>query len=148
MKSYNAYLQSEEWRRRRAQAIAHAGGRCQLCNEAKYLNVHHRTYERVGKERPEDLTVLCRKCHEHFHGITGGAQRRLAPVRRGKKESLYKRVLAALRTNNGEMTIKELRTYTGAAKKEIKNVLHAMVHSGAAYETRPGYWIARHKAVA
>lgn len=32
------------------------------------FNVHHRTYERLGKERLGDLTVLCRKCHGLFHG--------------------------------------------------------------------------------
>jgi hypothetical protein len=32
------------------------------------LEVHHRTYERLGRERPEDLLVLCEKCHAVEHG--------------------------------------------------------------------------------
>ena len=27
--------------------------------------------ERIGDERPDDLTVLCRKCHGHFHDGRG-----------------------------------------------------------------------------
>jgi hypothetical protein len=31
------------------------------------LEVHHRTYERLGDERDEDLEVLCTRCHEQHH---------------------------------------------------------------------------------
>lgn len=34
-------------------------------NEAK--EVHHLTYERIGKEGLDDLQALCRKCHERKH---------------------------------------------------------------------------------
>jgi replicative DNA helicase len=34
------------------------------------LEVHHRTYERIGQERSEDLTVLCDVCHGLFHERT------------------------------------------------------------------------------
>ena len=34
-------------------------------NEA--TDVHHLTYERLGKERLDDLQALCRKCHEQKH---------------------------------------------------------------------------------
>ena len=67
---YIAYLASPQWRARADAAIARAGGRCQVCNVDRWfsrLNVHHRTYERLGRERPEDLIVLCRHCHDLFH---------------------------------------------------------------------------------
>lgn len=66
---YATYLESPEWARLRRRAIVRAGGRCQLCNSRKSLNVHHRTYTRIGEERLDDLTVLCRSCHERFHGV-------------------------------------------------------------------------------
>ena len=28
------------------------------------MDVHHKTYKRVMRERPEDLQALCRPCHE------------------------------------------------------------------------------------
>lgn len=31
--------------------------------------MHHRTYERLGRERPADLTVLCESCHQRYHGV-------------------------------------------------------------------------------
>jgi hypothetical protein len=31
------------------------------------LDVHHRTYERVGQEQLRDLIVLCRTCHSRYH---------------------------------------------------------------------------------
>ena len=64
---YDAYLQSEWWKSKRFWAIHDAGGRCQVCNDWRKLQVHHRTYERLGKERDKDLTVLCEGCHKIFH---------------------------------------------------------------------------------
>ena len=65
--TYEAYIRSDEWRERADVAKKRAGYRCQICNRGDItLNVHHRTYERLGNELPEDLTVLCRNCHELF----------------------------------------------------------------------------------
>lgn len=64
---YREYLQTEEWKERRRRAMKRAGFRCQVCNQSDTLNVHHRTYERRGDERNDDLLVLCQPCHELFH---------------------------------------------------------------------------------
>ena len=63
---YKQYLGTREWKERRKNAIGRAYGKCQLCNSEYRLEVHHRTYERVGKERDDDLTVLCHDCHRRF----------------------------------------------------------------------------------
>ena len=73
---YDDYLQSPAWQQQRREAIQRAGGRCQVCNSSGPLEVHHRTYQRLGREAPGDLTVLCRACHARFH--EGGRM----PVRR------------------------------------------------------------------
>lgn len=66
--AYRDYLQTAHWELTRSLALERAGHRCQLCNGLKGgLNVHHRTYERLGAELPEDLIVLCRDCHRIFH---------------------------------------------------------------------------------
>ena len=65
---YEEYLKTPEWQQKRQEAIRRARGRCQLCNadnNGRY--VHHRTYERRGDEWLQDLIVLCRRCHEHYH---------------------------------------------------------------------------------
>ncbi len=67
---YLDYLASPEWRAKRMLALKRAGFCCQLCNYGGApLDVHHRTYARLGDERVEDLTVLCRKCHDAFHAL-------------------------------------------------------------------------------
>ena len=64
---YMQYLRLPWWRHIRQTAIDAAGGRCQLCNAAGELHVHHRTYDRLGNEDLSDLTVLCKHCHAKFH---------------------------------------------------------------------------------
>jgi 5-methylcytosine-specific restriction endonuclease McrA len=64
---YRDYLQSDEWKTTRRRALKRAQFRCQVCNKGESLNVHHRTYERRGEERNDDLLVLCQPCHEIFH---------------------------------------------------------------------------------
>ncbi len=72
--SYQDYLESGRWKHKRDQARERAGHRCQVCNaKGPILDTHHRTYERIGNELPEDLIVLCRPCHDTFH-----EQRKLA----------------------------------------------------------------------
>ncbi len=64
---YAEYLQTSDWATRRAKALRFAGYRCQICNSPEELNVHHRTYERLGHEHMGDLITLCKNCHEIFH---------------------------------------------------------------------------------
>lgn len=69
---YKKYLKTKHWRKMRNAAFKIADYKCQLCySDGAFikggLHVHHRTYERLGKERQSDLTVLCKKCHEKFH---------------------------------------------------------------------------------
>lgn len=65
--AYREYLRSDHWRSTRRDALERAAHACQLCASKYRLDVHHRTYDRLGAERPEDLTVLCRMCHEKHH---------------------------------------------------------------------------------
>ncbi len=63
-RSYADYIQSERWREKALEAKRRAGFRCQGCNASANLQSHHRTYDNLGNEPPEDLTVLCCDCHE------------------------------------------------------------------------------------
>ena len=67
---YDDYLRTSEWRDRRRLAIAAADHRCESCGTyTDPLHVHHLTYERRGNEHPDDLMVLCPRCHMAAHGI-------------------------------------------------------------------------------
>ena len=67
---YYEYIQSPAWKAKAEVAKKAAGYCCQVCNHGKdegaRLEAHHRTYKRLGHERPEDITVLCDTCHELF----------------------------------------------------------------------------------
>lgn len=66
---YQDYLRSARWKRKARAARQRAGYLCQLCNKADWpLEVHHRTYERLGFELPGDLIALCGECHGRHHG--------------------------------------------------------------------------------
>ncbi len=65
--NYEEYIQSQEWKSRAEAAKARAGYRCMVCNANKELQVHHRTYARLGNEYCRDLIVLCDGCHTLFH---------------------------------------------------------------------------------
>lgn len=67
-RDYRAYLKSPHWLALREKKLREASYRCQVCNSDKLLQVHHRTYERIGQELLTDLTVLCEKCHSKHHG--------------------------------------------------------------------------------
>lgn len=94
------YLRSPHWLKVRGEALERAEHRCQVCNAAGSLDVHHRTYERLGREAPTDLTVLCRRCHERFHDSLPKA---VKPQRREPKmaKALSKRQRRAQRKRDG-----------------------------------------------
>ena len=79
---YPRYLRTPEWRRTRSEALLRAGNACSLdATHLEGLEVHHRTYERVGAEQPADLVVLCHACHHLHHTMFGVARRgRSEPV--------------------------------------------------------------------
>lgn len=64
---YLAYLNSPSWRATRARALQLAGYRCQRCGAKRDLQVHHKNYDRLGREWDVDLEVLCADCHEGEH---------------------------------------------------------------------------------
>ena len=64
---YKEYLKSSAWGYLKNLVLKAAEHRCRLCNSDKRLQVHHRTYERIGHERIADLFVLCENCHGRFH---------------------------------------------------------------------------------
>jgi hypothetical protein len=67
--NYQDYIKSSKWKEKSEAAKKRAGYRCQVCNDENFLNVHHRTYENLGNENDNDLTVLCASCHEKFHDV-------------------------------------------------------------------------------
>ena len=63
---YNNYINGARWSRKSKAIRLYFGNRCQVCNSNGQLHAHHRTYDRLGIEKPEDITVLCVSCHNEY----------------------------------------------------------------------------------
>lgn len=60
---YELYLKSEKWKRIRIRKFKQVGRKCEKCGSKKGLQCHHLNYERLGKEKLNDLQILCTDCH-------------------------------------------------------------------------------------
>lgn len=68
--TYRDYLKTEHWKKIKKEALERADFKCQLCNKRNLpLHVHHNNYENLGHEKPSDIIVLCKTCHEKHHDI-------------------------------------------------------------------------------
>jgi hypothetical protein len=59
---YEAYIVSEAWRAKSNECKQSAGYKCQNCG-GRAEDTHHKTYERLFNELPDDLEALCHYCH-------------------------------------------------------------------------------------
>lgn len=63
--------------------FAKRGPYCETCGSGtQNINVHHKTYARLGKELAEDLEILCQMCHEIRHGILNHEAHAKATIRK------------------------------------------------------------------
>jgi hypothetical protein len=69
--SYEAYLNSPEWKARRKAVLERCGGVCERCRKYLVDEVHHLTYAHVFNEPLEDLQGLCKPCHALLHKESG-----------------------------------------------------------------------------
>ncbi len=72
---YHEYILSKKWRKKRKKALIRAGNKCETCTSSFHLFVHHLTYERLGREIPRDLQVLCKNCYLMAHEDKPGIPR-------------------------------------------------------------------------
>jgi hypothetical protein len=70
-KEYDDALASAHWRKLRKIAEQRSHRRCEKCGRSTEnalfgLSLHHVTYERLGAELPEDVLLLCPRCHREM----------------------------------------------------------------------------------
>lgn len=70
---YDKYIKSNQWAGKRKEVIRNRGGKCEVCGGAENLQVHHKTYARLGREKMKDLRLLCGGCHRNEHEKDGVA---------------------------------------------------------------------------
>lgn len=67
---YNIVIRSKRWKTLRDKFIDRCDSRCMRCGwqktrwaKGRTLDLHHKTYERLGEEADDDLELLCSVCH-------------------------------------------------------------------------------------
>jgi hypothetical protein len=69
--SYDDYLASEHWQKKRAEYFASGLPEdcigCGRTRSERPITLHHRTYTRLGCEQLLDLIPLCMECHGRVH---------------------------------------------------------------------------------
>lgn len=76
--SYIDYLKSDHWidlrfrfysdsKRVKKMRKKYGGIVCEFCFSPDKINLHHKTYKRIGAERLDDLVILCENCHHDIH---------------------------------------------------------------------------------
>lgn len=66
--SYEEYLLSVHWRDKKAEYYSQEGKHCKVCGKKNtVIQLHHKHYNSLGKEKISDLVSLCRKHHNIAH---------------------------------------------------------------------------------
>jgi hypothetical protein len=65
---YQTYKASREWALLREAVRQRAKNICEHCGARPMDDMHHKTYERIGRELLTDLMAVCEPCHEFLSG--------------------------------------------------------------------------------
>jgi hypothetical protein len=102
---YLDYLQSPEWSQMRMKRILKAERCCEACRARPiYLEVHHLTYERLFREKLNDLIALCTACHQRIESfIKKGWMKRTGPVGKLRQKTL--KILNPIESRRGQIQL-------------------------------------------
>lgn len=60
---YEQHIRSARWKNMKRDFRKLRGNKCERCGSGHNLELHHKTYERLGHELIKDLELLCSGCH-------------------------------------------------------------------------------------
>lgn len=67
---YNKYIKGPKWAAKRELWFNTFGKWCRACGTAAGpIQLHHMTYDRLGRERMNDLVALCANCHREVEAL-------------------------------------------------------------------------------
>ena len=76
LKNYEKYIRSAKWKKVRGYRMKYDEFECQSplpmyqnCLESERLEVHHLTYDNLGRELLGDIVTLCQNCHDRVEDI-------------------------------------------------------------------------------
>jgi hypothetical protein len=120
--NYYEYINSPAWSAKRTSFLASGHKRSRYCYTCrrpwqKGWHIHHLTYERLGEENFNDLTVICPICHEKIHDLHNMLVDRQG--RKGPKVSLKNSSKKARRAHKAELR-EEKKRNASRKKHEYK----------------------------
>lgn len=78
---YQRYIKSPQWKARREIIMAYYGRWCRGClKKTGVLQLHHLTYEHLGRETAADCRVLCADCHREVTALHWKMGKRTAGI--------------------------------------------------------------------
>ena len=77
---YQDYINSHKWKAFRDEILTTRGRKCEVCGKTEgEMHVHHLHYQNFRHEKPEDVQVICRGCHNlHHFGVQEPTKERKA----------------------------------------------------------------------
>lgn len=60
---YDAYRETERWKKLRRAVMLRAKGKCEICRRREGTDLGHLTYDNFFNESMSDMLWLCRQCH-------------------------------------------------------------------------------------
>lgn len=122
---YERYISSEHWTARKRAFWARHPKVCRGCESTDDVQLHHGTYERMGRELDSDLFPVCQTCHTLIHDLYKIKQGKmelmqatiitLASVQKWKAEPAGPREPARFGRNNPlDKTLAHIRMRRGA----------------------------------
>ena len=89
--SYQEYLDSSDWKQRRARILKRDKYQCSMCGTGMNLRVHHVRYPDVlGEESDDDLITVCDSCHEKIHNADLRHKRDVLKERKDAEQHMRK----------------------------------------------------------
>lgn len=99
-RKYRRYLKSYEWAQLKADLYKVRSRKCERCGNKTRLQVHHKTYDNIYKEKHSDLEILCDTCHKKEHGIAETKKRKSKIKGKAKiKAAITRKKMSADRKN-------------------------------------------------
>lgn len=78
--NYQKYIRSNQWKNLRAIYLQKQDRSCSACTRKRKIHLHHKSYDRVGREPDRDLVPLCEICHSEVHRLHNGSNASLREI--------------------------------------------------------------------
>lgn len=134
------YLKSDHWQNLRLEKLVATKAQCVYCWERDVFNdVHHLNYRKLYDVKLDDLIVLCRKCHDLFHGMLKLHKKEIDMIKCSLERR--KRSMELMEVVYGKREHPRLRFEREAAKR--RRLLHLVpppAPCGISVQELTGWW--------